>query len=160
MALQRQTDTEAGNKPGCIPGKGTRPDQCGIYDTNRDWLPAAYANNATCACEETPDTPSANRVRAVLQQRLAATPKEVKAEATKAKVLELLSPKAYAAWVLLRLTPRIYDDHVEAYKEGCCPSGPATRRAWDVVTTVPLPCFIVGGSIRYFGSCHGTPGKW
>jgi hypothetical protein len=155
--LQRQA-AETGNKPGCTPGKGVKPDHCDIYNDNLYWLPYAYAHNATCACEETPDTPSANAVRKFLQQRLAATPADVKSKAKTAKAL--LSAGVYEAWVVSNLTPRIYQDHVDAYAAGCCTSGPAPYEAWVAVTTIPTPCFAVGLSILQYGSCHGTPGKW
>jgi hypothetical protein len=51
---------------------------CGAYARNDWWLPDAYVNNATCACQTTPDEPRANCVRKVLQARLAATPGSVK----------------------------------------------------------------------------------
>ncbi len=61
----------------------------------------------------------------------------------------------------LLVTPRIYADHVAAYAGCCCPSGPADYWAWVGVTTVPIPvCDLVGLTIRWFGSCHGTPGAW
>jgi hypothetical protein len=67
----------------------------------------------------------------------------------------------YKKFVLANLTPVIYKDHVDAYRGCCCPSGPAPYPAWEAVTTIPSPsCDLVGESIKYAGSCHGTPGKW
>jgi hypothetical protein len=120
-------------------------------------LPLPYVWNARCACLETPDSPTANCVREVLQERLAGTPLAIKATAAAAKSLP---PDQYQAFVQSTLTPLIYTDHVVAYSTCCCPAGPATYSAWIGVTTVPLPCSAVGWSIRQFGSCHGTPGAW
>jgi hypothetical protein len=148
--------------PGCNPGPGLLNSNCGAYLRNTWWLPLAYVNNATCACQETPNLPTANCVRKVLQDRLAATPTSLKWLAASEKPLEA-NPATYLAyWAFVQafLTPRIHDDHKTAYKTCCCPSGPASRLAWVGVTSVPLPCPVVGKSILKFGSCHGTPGKW
>lgn len=76
------------------------------------------------------------------------------------KTQEVLNPAGYHLFVQAALTPRIYQDHVDAYRSCCCPSGPAAYPAWIGVTTAPLPCPTVGWSIRQFGSCNGTPGRW
>ena len=148
--------------PGCNPGAGIPNTDCSAYWSNAWWLPLAYANNATCACEETPNTPTAKCVRKKLQDRLAATPTLVKAAAAALKPLEVnpLTYVEYQTTVQALLTPRIYDDHVDAYRDCCCPSGPASYPAWIGVTAAPLPCYLVGYAIRQFGSCHGTPGRW
>lgn len=144
----------------CTPAAGVPPTACSPYAANDWWLPPAYVNNATCACSETPDEPTANCVRKFLQDRLAATPLSVKTTAASMKPMAILNPAAYQAFVQAFLTPRIYQDHVDAYRSCCCPSGPAPYPAWIGVTSVPLPCPAVGWSIRQFGSCHGTPGSW
>ncbi len=151
---------EAGNRPGCTVRRGIPPTNCGAYGASSWWLPFAYVNNATCACSQTPDSPTANCVRAVLQERLASTSLVLKVVAAAQKSNEVINPLAYAAFVQTALTPMIYVDHVVAYASCCCPSGPAPYPAWIGVTTVPLPCSLVGDAIRYFGSCHGTPGSW
>lgn len=140
----------------CIPSIGISNADCSAYAKNAWWLPWVYVNNATCACRATPNTPTANCVRKVLQDRVAATPAWFKASAAAAKRLP-----GYPAFVQTVLTPRIYRDHVDAYRRCCCPSGPAPYWSWIGVTTVPIqPCGLVGTAIRYFGSCHGTPGTW
>ena len=136
----------------CTPGPGIPPSQCAAYAANIWWLPSAYVNNATCACQQTPNVPTANCVRKFLQDRMVATP-------TWLKVLAA-SQKLNPAFVQAVLTPRIYQDHVDAYRQCCCPCGPAPYPAWIGVTTVPLPCSAVGAAIRQFGSCHCTPGSW
>jgi uncharacterized protein DUF4157 len=148
--------------PSCTPAAGLPNTSCSAYWANAWWLPLAYANNATCACQETPNTPTAKCVRKKLQDRLAATPGGIKAAAAALKGLEV-SPVTYSSYqvaVQALLTPRIYDDHVDAYRSCCCPSGPASYPAWIGVTAAPLPCSVVGYAIRRFGSCHGTPGRW
>jgi hypothetical protein len=157
---QPESQQEAGNRPNCTPGPGIKPTQCRAYEKNRSWLPSAYVHNATCACQETPDSPSANCVRASLQRRLADTPPDLIELFAGLKWIERLFPITYAEATIAFLTPRIYADHVAAYEEGCCPSGPAPPLAWVGVTTVPLPCDAVGKAITEFGSCHGTPGAW
>ena len=155
--------SEPGNVPGCTPRPGLTPSagNCAAYAANAWWLPDAYVVNATCACLATPNSPSANCVRQTLQTRMAATPSALKLAAATAKSTAWLDPAAYQIFVQTVLTPRIYADHVAAYAGCCCPSGPAPYPAWIGVTTVPIPvCDIVGLTIRWFGSCHGTPGAW
>jgi hypothetical protein len=147
----------------CVPGAGRTNSNCTAYFLNSGWLPIAYVNNATCACLSTPNVPTANCVRKFLQDRMAATPSWLKLLAASQKPLELnpMTHSAYQAFVQTFLTPRIYQDHVDAYRNCCCPSGPAPYPAWIGVTTIPLqPCSLVGLTIRYFGSCSGTPGTW
>jgi hypothetical protein len=142
----------------CIPAPGLTNTSCSAYAANGWWLPAAYVVNATCACKATPNSPTAECVRKFLQRRLAATPMALKLSAAAAKSLPM---PAYLAFVQSVLTPRIYRDHVDAYRQCCCPSGPASYPSWIGVTTVPIvPCSVVGHFINRYGSCHGTPGKW
>ena len=141
----------------CTPTPGIPNTDCSAYATNAWWLPLAYVNNATCACRTTPNSPTANCVRKFLQDRLAATPRWLKLAAAAAKT----SPVGYPAFVQATLTPRIYRDHVDAYRSCCCPSGPAPYWSWVGVTTVPIqPCSLVGNAIQRFGPCHGVPGTW
>lgn len=159
--LQRQEGGQpVRTGPECTPAPGIPNTDCGAYLRNLWWLPFVYVHNATCACRETPNEPTANCVRKFLQDRLAATPYWLKAAAVAEKSQEIVNPVGYQAFVQAFLTPQIYRDHVDAYRSCCCPSGPAIYPAWIGVTSVPLPCTKVGESIRQFGSCHGTPGTW
>ncbi|MEK6337409.1 MAG: DUF4157 domain-containing protein [Acidobacteriota bacterium] len=151
---------QSDGRPGCAVRSGITNSVCSAYLANSWWLPWAYVNNATCACLETPNVPTAKCVRKFLQDRLAATPGWFKAFAAAEKSLEFSFPLEYQTFVQAFLTPRIHQDHVDAYAACCCPSGPAIYPAWIGVTSVPLPCSAVGASIRQFGSCHGTPGTW
>ena len=155
---------DAGTCNPSMPGKPPTSSNCSAYLANSWWLPMAYVNNGTCACLTTPNSRTANCVRAFLQDRLAATPTWLKTIAVTQKPNDnplLPTYPAYQAFVQTVLTPRIYQDHVDAYANCCCPSGPAPYPSWIGVTTVPIqPCSLVGLSIRYFGSCHGTPGTW
>lgn len=140
----------------CTPAPGIPNTDCSAYFANRWWLPLSYVNNATCACRSTPNSPTANCVRKILQDRLAKTPFWLKSLAAGQRGLP-----SYPAFVQSVLTPRIYRDHVDAYRRCCCPSGPAPYWSWAGVTAVPIqPCSLVGAAIRRFGSCHGTPGRW
>ncbi len=161
QAVEPEGGNDAGTCNPALPGLAPTGPNCSAYMANASWLPLAYVNNATCACLNTPDSRTANCVRAVLQARLAATPAWLKAMAVAQKAFES-GPLStiYHEWVQLFLTPRIYLDHLVAYRSCCCSSGPAPYPAWIGVTTVPLPCDAVGWSIRTFGSCHGTPGTW
>jgi hypothetical protein len=159
------TDTDAGgaggmaSAPRCTPDPGIPPTDCRLYSANAYWLPTAYVINATCACTSTPNVPTANCVRQFLQDRLRATPGWLIAAATVAKLDP--DPATYEAFVQTVLTPRIYGDHVDAYRHCCCPYGPAPYYDWIGVTTVPIPiCPLVGWTIAHFGSCTGTPGAW
>jgi hypothetical protein len=167
VSLLRQADstaTPSDGRPGCPIGAGVPNSTCSAYVANSWWLPFAYVNNATCACVETPNVPTAKCVRKFLQDRLAATSGWLKALALAQKPLD--NPAVPAAYVTYQtfvqtfLTPQIYRDHVDAYASCCCSSGPAPYPAWVGVTSVPLPCAAVGAAIRQFGSCHGTPGTW
>ena len=138
---------------------------CGIYEANKSWLPDAYVQNATCACQETPNEPHANTIREVLQRRLVQTPDQVKEKAKEMKSKYEsgeISIIEYNEFVILNLTPRIYFDHVIAYREAGCPGGPAPYSAWIGVTTVPIPvCELVWLSILLGGgSCSGEIGEW
>jgi hypothetical protein len=147
----------------CVPPLGISNTDCGAYARNAWWLPLAYVNNATCACQQTPNTRTARCVRKRLQDMVAATPASTKKIAAKYKTLDEFGSPTYPFYiwyVLDSLMPRIYSDHVRAYRECCCPSGPADPAAWVGVTTMPLPCDLIGLAIKYFGSCHGTPGRW
>ncbi len=148
----------------CTPAAGIPSTSCSAYIRNSWWLPMAYVHNATCACRVTPNSPTAKCVRKSLQDRLAATPAWLKVVAFGQKPNDNpANPIQYAAYqvfVQTSLTPRIYRDHVAAYSSCCCPSGPAAYPAWVGVTSVPTSCSAVGWSIRQFGSCHGTPGRW
>lgn len=149
---------DAGTCNPSMPGMPPSLGNCSAYAANSWWLPLVYVNNSTCACLTTPNSRTANCVRAFLQNRLAATPTSFKLFAASQKALP---PGAYDVFVQSVLTPRIYQDHVDAYANCCCPSGPAPYPSWVGVTTVPIqPCSLVGASIRYFGSCHGTRGTW
>src|SRR5262249_40364856 len=141
---------------------GLPPSDCSAYVKNAWWLPLAYVNNATCACLKTPNSPTANCVRKFLQDRMAVTPGFTKALAASQKPLETpLTYSQYEAFVHVFLTPQIYRVHVDAYASCCCPCPPAPYPAWVGVTSVPIqPCSLVGDAIRYFGSCHCTPGTW
>jgi uncharacterized protein DUF4157 len=161
--VQRQPE-ERGRAPPrpetCVPAPGYTSATCGAYRANDWWLPNVYVHNATCACRETPNDPTAMCVRKFLQDRLATTPAATKSRARAMKPFEIVSPTVYQAFVQAVLTPIIHRDHVDAYASCCCPAGPAQYASWIGVTTVPLPCPAVGWSIRQFGSCHGTPGAW
>ncbi|WP_077040225.1 DUF4157 domain-containing protein [Rhodococcus sp. MTM3W5.2] len=147
----------------CVPKAGIENSDCGRYAKETWWLPEAYVHNATCACKETPNDPTAKCVRKFLQDRLDQVDQAKKAEAAQwlgALMTRRVSKDMYINFVQLELAPMIFKDHVDAYRECCCPSGPAPIEAWRGVTTLALPCSVVGESIRQFGSCHGTPGKW
>lgn len=163
-AIQRMESsvTASASSAGCVPATGLPPTDCGAYAANSSWLPDAYVTNATCACTDTPDSPTANCVRKFLQDRLAATPADLKRDAYLAKKAKPITGEMiYNAFVQAYLTPRIYQDHEDAYSNCCCPCGPAPYWSWVGVTTVPIPaCSIVGAAIRRFGSCHCTPGAW
>jgi hypothetical protein len=151
----------ADSSAGCTPAAGITNSTCSAYLDNAWWLPLPYVNNATCACKATPNVPTANCVRKFLQDRLAATSTLFKVGAASQKPFETLQPLTYQAFVQSILTPRIYQDHVDAYRSCCCPTGPAPYADWIGVTAIPFqPCSLVGWFIDHFGSCTGAPGSW
>jgi hypothetical protein len=153
-----ETPVGYGEPASCTPSPGYPDTHCSGYARAAWFLPLAYVNNATCACRTTGNSPTAQCVRKFLQDRLAAWPTALKLSAAAARALP---GPAYHAWVQANLTPRIYRDHVDAYRACCCPSAPAPYWSWIGVTTVPIqPCSLVGHAIRQFGPCHGVPGTW
>jgi hypothetical protein len=150
--------TSQGTGGQCVPDPGIPNSNCSLYALNA-WLPNAYIVNATCACTATPNVPTAKCVRKFLQDRLRATPGSLIAAAAAAKAT--LPPGPYEAFVIATLTPRIYQDHVDAYRHCCCPAGPAPFADWVAVTTIPIPsCALTGWFITHYGSCTGAPGAW
>ncbi len=150
--------------PDCQPAEGIPPTQCSAYREASDWLPPAFVQNATCACETTPDVPSANAVRRTLQLELAATDPAFVAECrqrladSRSGVLAALE---YDEWVAVHFAPVAYTWHEKAYDSGCCKCGPAPFVDWVAVCTIAIPfCHLVEGAIDWFGSCDCTPGKW
>ncbi len=151
--------------PGCVTAEGIPPSQCSAYAAHKDWLPPAFVQNATCACEKTPDEPSANAVRLTLQNELASTdPAFVQLCREKLAWLNehpIERAIEYELWVAQHFAPVAYLWHVRAYQSGCCPCGPAPFIDWVAVCTIPIPlCKLVEEAIDWFGSCHCTPGKW
>lgn len=149
----------------CTPAAGIPNTDCSAYASNSWWLPLAYVGNATCACSTTPNLPEYRCIRKFLQDRLASAPAPLKALASSKKSLESslnpLKVLEYKNFVIENLTPVIFTDHVDAYRSCCCPSGPASFPAWIAVTTIPpLACGPIEESIKWFGSCSGTPGTW
>lgn len=153
--------------PGCSPVAGLPPSQCSAYRVAADWLPPAFVQNATCACETTPDCASANAVRQTLQKELAATDPTFVAECRARLAQRSAHPDnpierlAYDLWVAEHFAPVAYTWHQKAYATGCCKCGPAPFLDWVLVCTVPIDdCRLVEASINLFGSCDCTPGKW
>jgi hypothetical protein len=143
---------------------GLPPSRCSAYQDNADWLPPAFVQNATCACEKTPDEPSANAVRFTLQDELAKTNPVFKERCRVALAdwdHDPLRRSEYEDWVAMNFAPVAYEWHMKAYASGCCPCGPAPFIDWVAVCTIPIPfCRLVEEAIDWFGSCHCTPGKW
>ncbi len=161
LGVSREAAAAPGRQSQGYPPAG----HCDIYWQNSWWLPFAYVNNATCACMTTPDVPSANCVRKSLQDRLANYPSMLKFAAMGMKPLDNFAMPAvyesYQLFVQSMLTPQIYRDHVDAYRECGCPAGPATYEKWIGVTSIPIrPCSLVGWFIRNYGSCTGLPDSW
>jgi hypothetical protein len=146
--------------PGCTCASGIGPSEsnCAAYKANDDWLTPAFVQNATCACEKTPDCDSANAVRKTLQDELANTPDSFKDEARKMMAKGGLE---YELWIATVFAPQAYKWHIKAYQSGCCKCGPAPFVDWVMVCTIPIKwCWLVDEAINLFGSCNCTPGKW
>lgn len=140
---------------------------CAAYEENSKWLPSEYVHNATCACMELPDSPTANCVRKHLQDRMAGVPKSTKEYWEKIVTITEAAewagrtmppwseiPQEEAEMLIQKELARlIYKHHVDAYKKCCCKSGPAGFWSWIGVVNVPIPCRDVEKSIRNFGAC-------
>ncbi|MEF8817577.1 MAG: DUF4157 domain-containing protein [Salinibacter sp.] len=141
-------------------------DNCAAYEKNSWWLPSEYVHNATCACMELPDSPTANCVRDHLQDRMEAVPTSTKEYWQRIVAITEAGewigrgvpwgeiPQEEAEMLIqLELARLIYKHHKEAYEKCCCKGGPAPFPSWVGVVNVPLPCEGVEASIRAFGSC-------
>lgn len=141
-----------------------QPTQCSVYQDSREWLPDAYVDAATSACRGTPSNPTYNCIRWYLQDRMARWPRAFTETALSLKAARrpnsLSSMNRYNRWVSSAFVPRIYKDHLDAYRRCGCPAAPAAYPAWEVVVEVPLPEFFIPLSIQATGSCSGAFGSW
>lgn len=141
-----------------------------VYEVeNSYWLPDSYVDNAVCACSGLPTTSyEGNCIRQFLATRMRdstrytpAFRQEMAAAKNNYNAHKILQFFDYKAFVMSKFVPLVYEDHVDAYKQCCCPGTPAFFASWDMVATIKVPtCGLVVKAIEMFGSCHQTPGRW
>jgi len=134
------------------------PSKCLFYETNRDWLPAAYVSNATCVCGKSPNDKTADCAHAKIQTQMSKLAESTKQQGRLCNGKDLLERDACFEEFLPSI---LYQIHVNAFTECCCPCGPPPYLTWKLVTAVPAAsCSEAGDLFDIFGSCHGTPGRW
>jgi hypothetical protein len=149
------------NVNGCTTPKEPKrdsPSGCTFYQTNSDWLPAAYVFNATCVCEMSPDDKTADCAHAKIQQQMQDLPESIKQQGRLCNGKDGLERDACFEQFL---PSKLYQLHVNAFTECCCPCGPPPFLTWKVVTVLQsTSCTAASDLFEVFGSCHGTPGQW
>lgn len=164
-ALFAQEEFQNLNPGNSLSGIPPTEENCNFYKLNENWLPDAFINNATCACQTTPDEEKANIIRKLIQEQIDAIPVEVKVLAAQKKQ-DLKDGKirkhAYKRYVKKELSGRIHHMHVAAYDQAGCKGNPARKWAWKLVTVKKIKnCKTVWFSIRCLGgSCSACLCKW
>ena len=156
--LEHRLCPEPRDESQCTPSGSVPLSACKVYEENRDWLPPAYVFNATCICALIPDDPTAQCARAKIVAQTIAAPAELREQG------RLCNSKAGVerdACIEKHMTPAIYQIHVNAYTECCCPCGPSPPASWTLITlSASKTCPDANKLFDLFGSCDGTPGQW
>lgn len=153
----------------CSPAGSVPIGGCRFYEQNSDWLPPAYVFNATCICTHLSrkgllteewrvgDDPTAQCARAKAVAQIATAPEQLREQGRLCNSKE--GPERDACFAQY-VAPALYQMHLKAYTECCCPCGPSAEVSWMAMTTERTSCPSVGELFDIFGSCNGTPGKW
>lgn len=148
--------------PACRITPGPAPSQCSLMGSDADWLPPAYVRNATCRCQRTPNSPSANCVRGRLEQIVRTAPRRVRETWLEKRVTLLDAGKraAYEKWLLDEAAPMIYRWHRESHARCCCPNALPPYTEWSKVVTTPFESCSDERALTHFGNCRGPRGSW
>lgn len=138
---------------------------CETYALHSYWLPDEYMANALCACGYLPLDSAAKVVRRFLIQALdtaADTLKILGKDMKTALVSGSISKKEYTRFVKKYIVPKIYADHVAAYRAAGCTSGPAPYWEWRVACTHRFKdCEkMVKRNLQFGGACNKKSGQW
>ena len=159
-----QVRTVTGDEPApsCRIVPGPSPRQCPLMGSDADWLPPAYVRNATCRCQSTPNSPSANCVRGRLETILRDVPRSTR-EAWREKKRTLLDAgrvEEYQRWLVEHAGKRIYLWHRKAHARCCCPNALPPYPEWSTVVTTPFASCSSRTTLERFGGCRGPRGSW
>lgn len=147
-----------------VPESGCRPtnaafapssSNCAFYQSPiaRRFLTFTYRNNAACACENTPDDPKNNCVRACLQDELRSflgflnrSGAAIGACIDPLGILNPICPEPFCS--------QIHRQHVDCFRDCCCDAQFINFPVFATMCQVPFPCSFVGTSIEVFNACR------
>jgi hypothetical protein len=141
---------------------GPPPSQCRLSGADADWLPPAYVSNATCRCQATPNSPSANCVRGKLDAILMEVPAKTRAawRSQKTELQDAGQREAYDAWLHQTAAREIYRWHEQAHASCCCAASLPPYERWWLTVAVPFDSCSGAHALASFGSCRGQRGRW
>jgi hypothetical protein len=138
---------------------------CDSYEQFRDWLPDAYIYNAGCACNYLPKDSAAMAIRIFLIESAFWTNPALQSEAREMKnkyLADIISYRKYKKFVRKKIAPKIYSDHVLAYRFAGCTKGPAPF--WEFRYSCIHPfrhCKrMLQLNLMFGGSCKKTRNSW
>ncbi|MBS3914816.1 MAG: hypothetical protein KG003_09965 [Bacteroidetes bacterium] len=138
---------------------------CEQYEEFRSWLPDAYIFNAGCACNYLPSDSAAMAIRAFLINAIISTSPELRSKAWDMKEQYLsgrISRRKYKKFVRKNIAPKIYLDHVLAYRFAGCKKGPAPF--WEFRYSCIHPfrhCKrMLQLNLMFGGSCKKNKNSW
>lgn len=157
FVLQKET-----NNGSCDPLIGfANYSVCDAYNQYAYFLPDAMIHNTMSACQNTPIEPNANCVRYVLQEQLKTRfPSSLRDELAQWKSRlhrdnqSLLLRQLYSLFLMVNLTPVVYESHYEAYKMCCCVGAPSPQFTWHLIMLFKWDSFFIRWGINVLGSCH------
>ncbi len=154
--------TDTSQTQACRVADGLTPRQCPLMGSDADWLPPAYVRNATCRCQASPNSPTANCVRGGLDEMLRSTPKEIRAawREKKRTLHDAGRHEEYERWLVEDAGRALYRLHKKAHSRCCCPSALPAYREWSRVVTTPLADCRRERVLRAFGGCRAADGRW
>jgi hypothetical protein len=138
---------------------------CSLYENHRNWLPECYLTNAHCACDYLPKDSAAEVIRRHLLFALDTTGMEFKMQAKKMKsdyLTGVIGKKEYEHFVKKNIVPKIYNDHVNAFRKAGCPDGPGAYWEWKIACTREFKnCKrMVRYNLKFGGGCNKEGGSW
>lgn len=154
--------TYTGPAQACRTADGPAPAQCRLMGDDADWLPPAYVTNASCRCQATPSSPSANCVRGKLEAFVLETPDGIREEwrRQKAELYDTGKQQQYDAWLYANAGREIHRWHREAHAGCCCAAELPPYDQWWSTVSVPFESCTRSRVLADFGSCRGGKTRW
>ncbi len=146
----------------CRTQPGPPPSQCRLSGADADWLPPAYVSNASCRCQATPNSPTANCVRGELDAIVMAVSQVTRDEwqRQKSELYDTGQREEYDRWLRQTAGREIYRWHQQAQASCCCPAALPPYERWASTLTLPFDACSSARALASFGSCRGQPGRW